>query len=58
MDVEMQAVTEISRKRTASTTTAQSESGFKKQKLSNIRKISVPVHRLVSETKIILKLMN
>ena len=43
----MQAVPEVSRKRTASTTTAQSEGGVKKQKLSNIRKISVPVHRLV-----------
>lgn len=46
MDVEMQAAPEVSRKRTASTATAQSEGG-KKQKLSNIRKITVPVHRLI-----------
>lgn len=49
MDVEMQetqSTTEIKRKRTASTATGISEGGGKKQKLSNTRKISVPVNRL------------
>ncbi len=47
MDVEMPSV-EVSRKRTASST-GKSEGGVKKQKLSNIRKVSVPVHRLVEK---------
>lgn len=44
MDVEMQAVPEVKRKRTASA--AQGDGNIKKQKLANVRKIAVPPHRL------------
>lgn len=42
MDVEMKPVAEIKRKRTAS---SNQSGGVKKQKLTNSRKVSVPVHR-------------
>lgn len=45
--MEIQAAPEVSRKRTASKS-APSEGGVKKQKLSNVRKITVPIHRLVN----------
>lgn len=44
MDVEMKPAVEIKRKRTASSTQT---GGGKKQKLGNVRKIGVPVNRLV-----------
>jgi hypothetical protein len=43
MDVDMKAAPENKRKRTASSTQG---ANSKKQKLANVRKISVPVHRL------------
>lgn len=43
MDVEMNTVPEIKRKRTGSSTQI---GGNKKQKLTNVRKIGVPVNRL------------
>jgi hypothetical protein len=45
MDVEMSPITDTKRKRTASA--AQSDGALKKQKLSNVRKIAVPPHRLI-----------
>lgn len=44
-DVEMKPAPEVKRKRVASTTTS---IGSKKQKLSNVRKVGVPVNRLGS----------